>query len=59
MRRALSPNDELYAGLKGKIEQLAIIGDAFKPGNMQDAVRNAYDAAIKINWMKDDNQNEF
>lgn len=40
-------NDELYADLKDKIEKLSLIGDAFKPRKMQDAIREAYDEAIK------------
>jgi len=41
-------NDELYVELQGEIDKLSIIGDASKPRNMQAAIKDAYDEAIKI-----------
>jgi len=41
-------NDELYTDLKDKIDKLSLIGDAFKPRKMQDAIREAYDEATNI-----------
>ncbi|MBP2641570.1 MAG: NADH:flavin oxidoreductase/NADH oxidase [Firmicutes bacterium] len=41
-------NDELFAELQGKIDKLSIIGDASEPRNMQAAIKDAYDEAIKI-----------
>lgn len=38
----------LYEALDGKVEKLMLIGDAENPGFILDAVRAAYDAAIKI-----------
>ncbi|MCL6477564.1 MAG: FAD-dependent oxidoreductase [Peptococcaceae bacterium] len=40
-------NNELYTELEDKIEKISLIGDAFKPRKMQDAVREAYDEATK------------
>lgn len=40
-------NNEIYSELKEHID-LTIIGDACKPRKMLDAIRDAYDAAIKI-----------
>lgn len=40
-------NDKLYAELKGKLDKLSIIGDAFKPRKIQDAISDAYEEAIK------------
>jgi len=39
--------NELYEELKGKVEKLSLIGSANKLGNMQTAIREAYDEAIK------------
>lgn len=41
-------NHDLYAELKGKIAKLSVIGDARKPGKIQEAIREAYDEAIKM-----------
>lgn len=38
----------IYEELKGQIEKLTIIGDASKPGKMLDAIRLAYDEAVKV-----------
>ncbi|MBP2654037.1 MAG: NADH:flavin oxidoreductase/NADH oxidase [Firmicutes bacterium] len=41
-------NDELYSKLKGKIDKIAVIGDAQQPRKIQDAVRDAYDEASRL-----------
>jgi|LSQX01.3.fsa_nt_gb 2,4-dienoyl-CoA reductase (NADPH2) len=42
------PVNKLYEELKGKVEHLHLIGDARKPGKALDAVRDAFDLALKI-----------
>ncbi|MBF7084314.1 FAD-dependent oxidoreductase [Desulfallas sp. Bu1-1] len=40
-------DNKLYEELKGQIDKLVLIGDARKPRKMLDAIREAYDEAIK------------
>jgi 2,4-dienoyl-CoA reductase (NADPH2) len=40
-------HNELYAGLRDKLDKLSLIGDARKPRKIQDAIREAYDAALE------------
>jgi len=41
-------DNSLYEELQGKLDKLSLIGDALRPGKIQNAIRDAYDAAIKI-----------
>lgn len=41
-------SNQLYQALEGKVTNLDLIGDAIKPRKVMDAIREAYDAAIKF-----------
>lgn len=41
-------NNNLYEELHGDVSKLCLIGDASKPRKIQDAIREAYDEAIRI-----------
>ncbi|SMD05515.1 FAD-dependent oxidoreductase [Sporomusa malonica] len=43
-----SPDTNLLTELTGKADKVSVIGDAYKPGNMLTAIRQAYDEAIKM-----------
>jgi len=42
------PVNDLYEQLKGKIDQLHIIGDAIQPRRMVEAIREGYELGLKI-----------
>ncbi|MBP2645888.1 MAG: NADH:flavin oxidoreductase/NADH oxidase [Firmicutes bacterium] len=44
-------NDELYVALKGKLERIDVIGDAYKPRKLQDAVREAHTLACELSYV--------
>ena len=44
----LTPNTDLLAGLKGRVAELYVIGDASKPGMIVDAVREGFHTARTV-----------
>ncbi len=46
--RALKPNPELAAGLKGKVPVVYAIGDCAEPSRVREAIGQGFETAIKI-----------
>ena len=42
------PNDKILSKLKDKFPELYVVGDCEKPGNIFDAIRGGFEAALKI-----------